>query len=543
MKLYKPLILAALLIATSNLRGQVTIGADIPTTPAALLDLKVRQTSETLPSPTDDENITGITTDNKKGGGLLLPRVKLISITTLEPFISADDADFKANTDKLKEKLAGLMVYNMTNNGANASLYPGVYVWDGAKWVTTYANEAVATIIEQPTPFTFCEAGDEATEGSKLKFKFEIEGLGNWTYQWYQIVGRNKYVRVGTPIGSSGTVSGTGDKSNEFTITSGVLKGDTDNSNFTGFYKFYCVATSSLGTVLTSDIAEVAVGCGAKNNDGEWISFMCFNLGAQKKGIVDQIGYGIGSFSNDATGEHSHKSGEENVWGSLFQWGRIADGHELRNSATQLASSVIASDIGDGSSICVGWDIPRPWQQIKTPAKQNMFITNNVAPYNWTPIIQNDADQLWRAGNFVSNDPCAHYLTPDAYLGFWDDCGDSGTAWHTPAQDEWASIYRGGTSAGAREEASANTWVWTDGTNGSSGYEIKPDGKTTTLFLPANGYRAADGKLYHQGTNGSYWSTTVINMNAYQLYFDKAHVNPAKGQARAYGAALRCTKN
>lgn len=58
-------------------------------------------------------------------GGLGLPRVQLVSLTTLQPFIAgtpnADDA--KAHT--------GLMVYNLTTTG---DFKQGIYVWDGAKW-------------------------------------------------------------------------------------------------------------------------------------------------------------------------------------------------------------------------------------------------------------------------------------------------------------------------------------------------------------------------------------------------------------------------
>jgi hypothetical protein len=44
----------------------------------------------------------------------------------------------------------------------------------------------------------------------------------------------------------------------------------------------------------------------------------------------------------------------------------------------------------------------------------------------------------------------------------------------------------------------------------AAGYEIKPDGVTTTLFLPAAGYRGSgNGQLSYPGITGYYWSVTI----------------------------------
>jgi hypothetical protein len=60
---------------------------------------------------------------------------------------------------------------------------------------------------------------------------------------------------------------------------------------------------------------------------------------------------------------------------------------------------------------------------------------------------------------------------------------------------EWSELYRGGTIVGYADDAEANTWYWNN--NFPRGYELRPDAVTTTLFLPASGYRNnADGLLY-----------------------------------------------
>jgi hypothetical protein len=333
-----------------------------------------------------------------------------------------------------------------------------------------------------------------------------------------------------------------------------------------GFYRFYCEATDSYGKTVTSNIAEVAVGCGAKNNSGEWISFMCFNLGAANDMTIEKQKTHTFSPYQYASGDglHPYVSGEEEVWGDLFQWGRIADGHEKRQSPVQAGATMPASDIGSGSR-CSSSDTNRPWYQVKkTSTWYGKFITAGEAQnYNWTPVAQSTADQLWRTSRFVPNDPCTHYKADGTYQEFWHEgtdqtstgiaaCTDAGTGWRAPLQEEWGVIYKGGASSGSPAIATANTWRWyntegnaTSGLTKTRGYEIQPDNVTTTLFLPAGGSRGiGSGQLYYQGVGGFYWSTSIIGISsAYRLTFDSSNVNPANSNYRASGFALRCVKN
>ena len=114
----KVFILAALLSAfTTVSHAQITIGMDHDPAIAALLDLKTQELEGTLNSVSDDNNITSTV------GGLLLPRVKLISAVTLQPFIV--DADVQT-----KLRHAGLTVYNINDTDFEA----GIYIWNGTLW-------------------------------------------------------------------------------------------------------------------------------------------------------------------------------------------------------------------------------------------------------------------------------------------------------------------------------------------------------------------------------------------------------------------------
>jgi hypothetical protein len=122
----KQLAAISLISLTSlQLHAQVTIGTGEEPVKGALLDLKSQ-----LPGT---DNVTSET------GGLVLARVKLENLNTLEPFINTNDPDWINDVaTKIKINHTGLIVYNLTNDPANADenkrFVPGLYLWNGAKW-------------------------------------------------------------------------------------------------------------------------------------------------------------------------------------------------------------------------------------------------------------------------------------------------------------------------------------------------------------------------------------------------------------------------
>ncbi|MBB1139661.1 hypothetical protein [Myroides sp. WP-1] len=99
--------------------AQVVIGSDLVNERAAILDLKSQESAA--------NNITATT------GGLLLPRVALVNLNTLEPFIATTDAEWINPSEKeaLQRGHIGLEIYNTTDNG---DIKPGTFLWDGTKW-------------------------------------------------------------------------------------------------------------------------------------------------------------------------------------------------------------------------------------------------------------------------------------------------------------------------------------------------------------------------------------------------------------------------
>lgn len=93
--------------------SQVTIGSALKPAKAALLELKTQEP--------DEQNVTS------NIGGLLLSRVALEDLKTLDPFIETSSENY----DKAKKANTGLFVYNVTDN---ETFIPGLYCWDGEKW-------------------------------------------------------------------------------------------------------------------------------------------------------------------------------------------------------------------------------------------------------------------------------------------------------------------------------------------------------------------------------------------------------------------------
>jgi uncharacterized protein (TIGR02145 family) len=497
------LMLAFVMMSAASVNAQVTIG-----------EIKDPETYSIL-----ELDATSVK------GGLRMPQLTTAERTALttDPFKSAELAQ-------------GLAIFNTDTKCLE--------FWNGSKWITL--SQAAYSITKQPEKFTFYESPEGDDEVNPLEFEV-AGGGGTWAYQWYQLLGNNIHARIGTPVGGTGTIAGySGADTKSFTPT-GVIKGTNRNANNVGFYRFYCVAKNTvLGAEVTSDIAEVAVGCGAKTVDGEWLSFMCFNLGATEFTIAGQKSYEI-NFTNDKDNIHEYIDDEENLWGDMFQWGRVTDGHEKRDSEIVEYNVTVPPRYGNTNVPDSKYQALDNTIEDETIEYESKFIImTDEQNHNWAyglpPVHQ---DLLWRNYRFVDNDPCARIDGSGSY-----NTAVTGTNWRIPTVDEWSSIYKGNSAGGSPADATANTWKWYNGAsdpvNSSRGFEIKPAGTTTTtLFLPASGYRyAGDGLLYNQGANAHYWSSNINGTNAYNLYFANGIlVHPAHSNHRGYGFALRCIKD
>jgi len=486
---------------TVPLKAQVTIGAQTAPDNYSLLVL--------------------VTTQAKKG--VHLPRLNTTERDALIPATTADSA-----------AAVGVAVYNTTTNCYD--------VWNGKQWLSLcdYTNNA-PVITVQPRAFSWKETTGATnftgvtspTDPTPLAVPtISVTAKGATAYQWYE------FIRNGQDKVAAGT-------SNAATYT--------PDGSALGMKQYYCLVSNDFGSTK-SNIAKVAVGCGAMTMKGAWRTFMCYNLGATETTIGGQLSYSKNLYVTGSLGHTPPTAAEADasVYGDLYQWGRVPDGHQLRSSLNSATNN--APSAGPYTNYNDVWASGGSEQIMSGAPDYGMFVVNGsadtgsgaYAPYDWNANPTGRSFNLWRDSRYASNDPCAHVTGVDG--------GD--TFWRIPTQSEWSDIWRGGLSASnpttTTAPNTANVWVWrvaSNPTNGATnstagGCEIKPDGVTTTLFLPAAGYRSTfdDGNLYSQGVYGRYWSATTYGDFSYFLHFsiNYGNVIPANFYYRVYGFSVRC---
>jgi uncharacterized protein (TIGR02145 family) len=386
-------------------------------------------------------------------------------------------------------------------------LKQGVYYSDGTNWIPVTADESASAgtnppvvISRHPALTTWLGLDGSlldslsidvaATEADKAKFK----------YQWYR---RNPDTHV------SDAITGATTSKLFFNSANGTNGSVSDEGKV---YEFYCVVINGSQAAI-SEAGHVVYGTGAWLDNGRWIKIANANLGAVlTKPLAEQMAYP----SNEL---------DPTVYGDLYQWGRKQDGHEDRTKQ-EIYSEYVDKPVGIG----LVDSLNSTDGQIKDglDGVYGIFIRRNGGTNDWRAYpetAENSAitpANAWTWGNPVNG------------ITELDPCRTLGTGWRVPTQSEWVQIYAN------------NTWIWkSGGTNGTSGYEIKPGGATrpTVIFLPVAGSRNnGSGQMYNSGVNGYYWSTTTYGDFSYGLYFNSnsSSIKPTSSYSRAYGFSVRC---
>lgn len=168
------------------------------------------------------------------------------------------------------------------------------------------------------------------------------------------------------------------------------------------------------------------------------------------------------------------------AYGSLFQWGRAPDGHQLINWTSSSAGTA------ENGTTITNADVPG----------HHDFITEGSSPYDWR-VIQ-DAT-LW-ASSASTNNPCP-------------------TGWHVPTETEWSVVAGSGKAI----------------TNSATAY--------STLKLTVAGYRGnSSGSFNNVGSKGNYWASTVDDIYSRRLNFNSSTAGMLS-DGRAVGFPVRCLKD
>jgi hypothetical protein len=275
------LMLTLIVLSVASVNAQVRIGGSSDPSASAILDL----------------NADSTTTTGKLG--LALPRVALTSTTDVAT---------------IKIPKTGLTVYNLATAGTGATaVVPGVYVFNGTSWTRSSATSA-PVITVQPKSFSFSRLqntiGDPNGPATATVAALSVTaaGSGTLTYAWYEKPKNMNVTARGTKLASTASYAPP--------VTAW------------GMRSYYCVVSNGTDSVV-SNVADVAIGCGAKTMDGRWLSFMCQNLGAAAAPAnLDAITFA----TNSTIPQGDTISSDAKGW--LFQWGRLGDGHQWRSAAT-----------------------------------------------------------------------------------------------------------------------------------------------------------------------------------------------------------------
>jgi len=271
----------------------------------------------------------------------------------------------------------------------------------------------------------------------------------------------------------------------------------------------------------------------SNHNTGGVIKIAYLNLGVTK----DENGYNACDF------------------GSLYQWGRIKDGHEKTtwtkdadrdiafDAATQdnqiNVNDISTSDFNNAPTVSNLEGGDTTWQVLSDSPAYGEFIYGSNFSNNYSWNSYNANEDFWATSSYAktSNDPCP-------------------SGWHVPTMYEIWAIFRGDMAGnGAPSSTDENKWTWRTDYEGDTwnsriagGYIVTyGDGsdKSRRIFIPAAGYRLyTDGMLYTAGNCGGYWGSTNYNSQRAQcLTFNSGSVVAGfSGASKAFGYSVRCVK-
>jgi hypothetical protein len=325
------------------------------------------------------------------------------------------------------------------------------------------------------------------------------------------------------------------------------------------------------------------------------VSFMKYNLGADPtlNTPKKQMGYMVTRAKNSL---------DANVLGDLYQWGRVADGHEKRNSVRYSTDSDAGSSLPTNNDGSNGTNLDANGQIKVVNYGKGKFIKSQNSPNDWRSTQQ---DNLWGNGKGLSvdgedNDGGVLYTDGKYYQNTgWAISGNNPCPYgaRVPTQDEWERLcgydFNPGTAGGSLPSitdagiSNGHGLIWvpvlctyhaTDETKrkcvpktsdwtGSNyfGYAIYRESVWTSagadykngtlslhgvdapeplLFLPGAGSRIAGTGMLNT-TTGNYHSSTITGNRSFPLYFTGSRVDPndsSEDTGRAVGRSIRCVE-
>jgi uncharacterized protein (TIGR02145 family) len=535
------LMLTFIMMSAASVNAQVTIGSTVDPPAYSLLELDARSYK----------------------GGLHLPRF------TME----------ERNALVLNSEAAGLLIFNTSSNCLE--------IWTGTTWKSQCesslpggANPSAPASFEEngrykifgkilfdvndgdvseyPAPYNTYPADYPHTCDLSLglTYSYTLKSFPENEYAFnsvqFAVDDPTKLLASYTTNNSAGTVSLTFKSlANVKTLVDNAGRTDAKKITITAFFLDNRGTKKKVELVVR--LQNAPVGCSVRKVDDPtnasptidgWLTFMCYNLGADPD-------YGDPAAQKAyVPSPNTSSSTDRTVYGDLYQWGRVDDGHQRRDLTLE---NIWPSDHSGTTSGFTEDPVPNNASNINTTTGQILesdvrfgkFIRRTSNNYDWIAGTNAVYNQRWNAGTELDPEKAAA-----------DPCPDG---WRVPTRTEWASVYGTTTnisSSTAYTNAKVNKWshnfaVPPAGDAGTHGISLTPSatsGDTTygvspTLFLSAGrGRDRASTTITFSGNNSSSWSSTVTGGDAYYLGCDPTQVNPSstKSEGRSYGHSVRC---
>ncbi|NDV96989.1 hypothetical protein D0T84_19055 [Dysgonomonas sp. 521] len=335
----------------------------------------------------------------------------------------------------------------------------------------------------------------------------ETEGLRCIPYMFnYQEMELTASYSGATPASYQWIVNGeaiAGATSSTYRYTPGSLELEEDDlGNFKKVVDFSCQMEVNGEMIKAANYQVLVIQAGPAEGDGKLhpIYVMVWNEGRTElvKTAFAHVNLGAERDTDPC-----------NCFGDLYQWGRRADGHQLRNSENYPTNDNITEESGIASIS----DLNSDGQITVGNIREKKFIKQFDSPFSWRPISK--MNTLWGDGTLgynqakaIPGDPCP-------------------TGWKVPSQKFWDIAL-----------SMTSNWSWS-----GKGYRF-----AKMVHLPAGGYRKySNGKLTEVGTLGLYWSTSSLMSSPYGAYgidfyngfFGSAYYNTS----RATGRSVRCVES
>jgi uncharacterized protein (TIGR02145 family) len=543
--IYLMLTLLALSAASAN--AQVTIGSTIDPPAYSLLELDAKSYKGGLHLPrltTADRNALSLNAD---AAGLLIFNTssECLEIWTGSTWksqcdnvpVAGDDISIPAVPLELngKYKIYGKILFDV-NHGA-VSTYPEPYKNYPADYPQTRDLSLDSGLV-----YTYVLKSSPVGAYAFSSAQFIVEDPTGLLYSY-------------STNSSAGTVTLT---FKDLDVVQGLVgnAGRTDAKKITIKALFLDNKGERKKAELVVRVQNAPVGCSVRKvgdptssstTVNGWLTFMCYNLGANPD-------YGDPEAQKAyVPSPNTRSSTDRTVYGDLYQWGRVDDGHQRRDLTPENVwpsdhSGVITSFTDDPVPNNAANINTTTGQVLETDARFGKFIRRNSGNYDWIAGNNDVYNDRWNAGTEESPkkapaDPCPE-------------------GWRVPTRTEWASIY--GTTSNCDDgitcytNATVNKWehnfaiLPAAGDTGTRGVSLTPS-KTEadtdyndippTFFLPAGDDRNRDhAAIDNSGTSSIFWSSTVVgsSIRAYYLYCDSTLVRPSYEYYRSHGHSVRC---